>query len=120
MRVFTIRTIWKRVLLWTGGLTAFAGCATPDGPPLLPTSGPGVFASNYARPAPQTAAGRQRSDDPIRQAAFQEPAAPAEPVRPAPAAEFTTVDDFVRLAVERNPRLAKANLAIDAARGRHL
>jgi cobalt-zinc-cadmium efflux system outer membrane protein len=30
------------------------------------------------------------------------------------------VDDFVRLAVERNPRLARANLAIEAARGRHL
>jgi cobalt-zinc-cadmium efflux system outer membrane protein len=30
------------------------------------------------------------------------------------------MDDFVRVAVERNPRLARANLAIEAARGRHL
>ncbi|WP_010037387.1 TolC family protein [Gemmata obscuriglobus] len=30
------------------------------------------------------------------------------------------MEDFLRLAVEQNPRLAKANLAIDAARGRHL
>jgi outer membrane protein, heavy metal efflux system len=119
MRLFTIRTIWKRSLLWTGGLTAFAtGCAAPDGPPLLPTSGPGLFAHNYARPAP--GASSQRAANPIRQAAFQEPAAPAEPVRPVTVAESATVGDFVRLAVERNPRLAKANFAIDAARGRHL
>jgi cobalt-zinc-cadmium efflux system outer membrane protein len=37
-------------------------------------------------------------------------------VPPAPA----TVDDFVRLAVGRNPRLARADLAIDAAQGRRV
>ena len=30
------------------------------------------------------------------------------------------VDDLVRLAVERNPRVARATIAIDAAQGRYL
>jgi cobalt-zinc-cadmium efflux system outer membrane protein len=46
------------------------------------------------------------------------PSAPDQLV--AQATVPTTVEDFVRLAVEQNPRLARANLAIDAARGRHL
>lgn len=129
MRVFTVRTIWNRTLLWTGGLTAFvAGCASPDGgPPLLPTPAPGSFAYNYSRPSPGTTGGpsvaaRERFEGPVRPASFQTPLVPAGPLRPdpAPPLEPVTVDDFVRLAVERNPRLAKANLAIDAARGRHL
>jgi len=77
-------------------------------------------------PAETAAAWRQsvtpREPAPIRQATFRAPvlvedppAAPAEqrPVQP------TTLDDFVRLAVERNPRLARATFAIDAARGRY-
>ena len=59
----------------------------------------------------------------MQRASFQLPALPGEPDRmPAPdvPAGPLGVDDFVRLAVERNPRLARANLAIEAARGRHL
>ncbi|HVK16010.1 MAG TPA: TolC family protein [Fimbriiglobus sp.] len=55
-------------------------------------------------------------------AAGQPPAAPrlATPPAPVPAvpAPPTGVDDFVRLALERNPRLGRAAFAIDAARGR--
>jgi cobalt-zinc-cadmium efflux system outer membrane protein len=38
---------------------------------------------------------------------------------PAPAAPLA-VDDFVRLAVARNPRIARATIAIDAAQGRYV
>ena len=52
----------------------------------------------------------------IRQVGHQEPVAPsAKP--PGPAA--THVDDWVQLAVARNPRLAKATFAIDAAQGKY-
>lgn len=128
MRVFTVRTIWNRTLLWTGGLTTFAaGCASPDGgPPLLPTPAPSSY--RYSRPAPPgptvaaPVASRQRPDDLVRQASYQNPAEPGGPVRPdpTPPVEPVTVGDFVQLAVERNPRLARANLAIEAARGKYL
>jgi cobalt-zinc-cadmium efflux system outer membrane protein len=45
---------------------------------------------------------------------------PVAHVEPAPAPAQTGVDDLVALAVARNPRLAKATFAIDAARGRHI
>jgi outer membrane protein, heavy metal efflux system len=38
---------------------------------------------------------------------------------PAPTTEPGTVDEFVRLAVARNPRVARATIAIDAAQGRY-
>jgi cobalt-zinc-cadmium efflux system outer membrane protein len=84
-------------------LVLAGGCATPNlDPPLLPPPAPLT-----ARPA-STAAPTATS--PVRQAAHNEPA-------PAPAP--TGVEEFVRLAVERNPRLARAALAVEAARGRH-
>ncbi len=126
MRVFTVRTIGHRARLWAGGLAvSVAGCASPDGgPPLLPTPAPGPFAYNYARPSSPVAPLAARPPTgapPIRQASFQNPAPPGGAVPSIPAAVAPSgVDDFVRLAVERNPRLARANLAIEAARGRHL
>ena len=130
MRIFTLRRLRKRMLACAGGLAAASGCASPvGGPPLLPTPTPAPFVYSYSRPAPPPdpsvappVASRQRADGPVRQTSYQNPAAPGEPVRPdpAPPAGPVTVDDFVRLAVERNPRLTRANLAIDAARGRHL
>lgn len=114
------RTVRRAVLL----AALASGCASPDGgPPLLPTPAPGPFA--YSRPSPSNAqpvASRPRPDGPVRQVSFQNPVAPVEPARPdpVPPTGLVTVDDFVRLAVERNPRLARANLAIEAARGRHL
>jgi cobalt-zinc-cadmium efflux system outer membrane protein len=121
MRVVTVRTVWNRAALWAGGLTTLAaGCASPDGgPPLLPTPAPAPFAYSYARPASASAsppATRPPAAMPVRPASFQTPVPPDAPEPAAPAG----LDDFVRLAVERNPRLARANLAIDAAWGRHL
>ena len=58
----------------------------------------------------------RRADSAIQPVAFQAPASPAAPDPAAPLG----VDDLVRLAVERNPRLSRATLAVDAARGRHL
>jgi cobalt-zinc-cadmium efflux system outer membrane protein len=83
-------------------LVALAGgCATPNlDPPLL-------------SPAPRAAARPLTPAQAIRTVAHDAPA-PAEPVA-APA----RVEEFVRLAVERNPRLARAALAVEAARGRH-
>jgi cobalt-zinc-cadmium efflux system outer membrane protein len=61
----------------------------------------------------------------VRQAAHQEPAAPpqpAGPAKPVPAAAPAPVqvDELVQLAVGSNPRLGKANFAIEAARGRYV
>ncbi len=125
MWAFTVRTIRGRTVLRAAGLVTLAGgCATPDGggPPLVPTPAPAPFA--YARPANPAAppAARPRPDGAVQRASFQTPApsgGPA-PVAVPPSDAPAGVDDFVRLAVERNPRLARANLAIEAARGRHL
>lgn len=119
MRVTTVRTVWNRTRLWAGGFAALAaGCASPDvGPPLLPTPAPAPLAYKPARPIAAVASGtRTPAGPPIRPAAFQNPVPPDTPEPATPAG----LDDFVRLAVERNPRLARANLAIDVARGRHL
>ena len=124
MRVFTLRPLWTRTFACASGLVALAGgCASPDGgsPPLVPTTTPTPFA--YARPSNPAAplAARPRPDGTVQRASFQTPAPPGEPARPNPVPPGpVTMDDFVRLAVERNPRLARANLAIEAARGKHL
>lgn len=122
MRVFTVRTIWHRTLLWSGGLAASAaGCASPvGGPAPAPVSAP--LAGGPSRPAPPAAlAARPQPAGPVRQASFQpSPVGPLDPPAGGAVTGAATVDDFVRLAAERNPRLARAALAIDAARGRHL
>jgi cobalt-zinc-cadmium efflux system outer membrane protein len=57
----------------------------------------------------------------VRQASFRAPPAPQPPAEPVPQPLTPeTLDDFVRLAAERNPRLARAAAAIEAARGRQL
>jgi cobalt-zinc-cadmium efflux system outer membrane protein len=81
------------------------GCAVahnPDGPARwTPTPGP--------TPTARAPAARPRPDlIPVAHAEVEPPAAPE------------TVDDFVFLAVARNPRLARAAFGVDAARGRHL
>jgi len=84
------------------GLAALAGCASPGvGPSLAPVP-QHAAAPRQGAHAPQAA---------VRQVAHAEPAAPVVPPE--------RVEDFVRLALDRNPRLARAELAIEAARGRH-
>jgi outer membrane protein, heavy metal efflux system len=101
-------------------LILVGGCAAPDGgPSLLPTPTP--------RPTAQTATARPYVNSrtarplagPIEPIAFRSPIVPVQLAEPAPPPPGS-VDDFVKLAVERNPRLARAAIAIDAARGRHL
>lgn len=123
---FRIRSIPKRTLFWTGGVAALAGgCVSPDGgPPLAPTPVPGRFAYSYSRPSapPGVPAAGPRAAGPVRPAAFQEPAQPGAPEQqPPPAATGPeSLDDFVRLAITRNPRLSRLSLAIDQAGGRYL
>jgi cobalt-zinc-cadmium efflux system outer membrane protein len=90
--------------LWLGaaaGWLAAGGCS----PPMyhLPNP-PGYHLPAPPQPIPQP----PRS--PVVPAAATEPA----PAPPAPSG----VDDFVRIAVERNPRLARARFGVDAAGGR--
>ncbi len=137
MAGFIVRRIRGRTVLRAAALTALAGgCASPEvGSPLSPMPTPGLLDRAppsptpplaYARPSTPYAppsAYRRLPEGPVQRASFQLPASPGEPERTpttdGPAGPLG-VDDFVRLAVERNPRLARANLAIEAARGRHL
>ena len=118
-----IPTVWRSWLGWRApGLAALlaSGCSTPG----LWEPAPGAWSPPpqarpvTARPAPPGAVGP---------ASFQVPAAP-DP-RPVPAAVSPTaaadprpvvVDELVRLAVERNPRIARATIAVDAAQGRYV
>ncbi len=94
---------WKPRVVLTATVLAASGCALPGPPAFAPTPGPANAPVVRTRPVP----------NPIVPASYQQPALQAD-------APPESIDDFVRLAVERNPRLARANLAIDAARGRHL
>ena len=106
MRVDTHKKAGARVRRRVAALlTLVGGCASPDrGAPFLePTPGPVAL----SRPSAKSQAGI-RPDRLIEPAAFRGPVAP----EPAPNTH-ATVDDFVRLAVERNPRLVRASLAIE-------
>lgn len=93
------------------------GCASRDGgPALFPTPVPGQLATNRSVPQPVSRFRQVDSPNPVQRVSLETPSAPAEVAHPVP----VTMDDFVRLAVERNPRLARANFAIDAARGRYI
>lgn len=99
------RRVLKRAVLVSA---LAAGCSSPGvGPSFAPTPAPARFEQTTAR-APQAA-----RTGAVRQVAHAEPAAEA-----APAVVAERVEDFVRLALDRNPRLARAELAIEAARGR--
>ena len=108
----------------TGVLAAVAaGCATPHG------YDPSV---DVAVPVSLRAAAREPSAGAVRQASYQTPkdappppkgAGPPKAELPAAAADKPRnlgLDDLVRLAVERNPRVAGATIAIDAAQGRYV
>lgn len=108
--------------LFTGGVLScgILGCATtPD-----PVSTPSYTGRplTQARPSPRT------QPSAVTQAAHQEPATPpangekAKAGEPPPVATAAPmqVDELVQLAVGNNPRLGKANFAIEAARGRYV
>lgn len=107
-----------------GGLAAASGCASAKSflDEKLPPPG---FESTAAR-TPSVAAQPPAPGTPrppaILPAGAQVLAAEAQtPAAEVPAAAPPTgIDDFVRLATERDPRLVRATLAIEAARGRHL
>lgn len=102
----------RTLALLVGGvaIAVVAGCAQPGH-------------LTYDPPAPaMTRAAAPQPQPPIVRAGHQEPAgklpvaAPVPPEAPGPVG----VDELVRLAVERNPRLAKATFAIDAAQGKYV
>ena len=74
--------------------------------------------------APATSSNWKPASAPVTQVGFQErvePPAAAPGNAPSPIAEASAdVDELVRFAVGRNPRLARATFAIDEAQGRHL
>jgi len=84
------------------GVKSYLDKALP--PPTLPDSLAVRGAATTKSPQP---------GGPIRQASAEIPVAGQE----APPA---TVDDFVRLAVTQNPRIARATIAIDAAHGQYV
>jgi cobalt-zinc-cadmium efflux system outer membrane protein len=73
-------------------------------------------------PGPRAELPRQLNREPVAPTALAPASAvvPAAHVEPVPVPERAGVDDLIALAVARNPRLAKATFAIDAARGRHI
>jgi cobalt-zinc-cadmium efflux system outer membrane protein len=98
---------WARAL--AVGVIGVGGCAHP---PVAESDPQAVLPHALDR---RTAAndrdGKQAARPKVIPAAQAEPA--VLPVQPG-------LDDLVALAVARNPRLAKATFAIDAARGRHI
>ena len=75
---------------------------------------------NPPTPARQS---QQAPDTPITRASFQEPIGKLlgnTPANPALATGAVEVDEFVQLAVGRNPRIGKATFAIDAAQGKYV
>lgn len=101
-----------------GGLLAIfpSGCSTPG--MLQPVPGP-----QAAEPVGKW----RQSEGAVRQAGYQVPEAPSpRPVLSIKPSGFpdvnraVAIDDLARLAVERNPRIARATIAIDAAQGRYV
>ena len=133
MRRFIGRTAWSGKFLRATGLAALAagGCASPDGaPPLFPSPAPSpaAYGKRDQSPASQMRGPtRAGPADRLQAASFLAPATD-KTVRPADAAEAVgpadlppvAVDDLVRVAVQRNPRIGRATIAIDAAQGRYV
>jgi cobalt-zinc-cadmium efflux system outer membrane protein len=112
----------RRVAGMVGGITrglppalgAFwllaCGCA-PVSAPLGFRHAEPVAVYPHLRAQPVHSATKHRPDSHVVQAQAEIPTAPPAPVE---------VDDFVRLALERHPRLSKAQFAIDAASGKYV
>ncbi len=112
------------VLRTVAGVSLFGviGCATPhSAPPSRYTQVPVSVAPKPVASEPPSAI-RQASftaDEPP--AAKSEPAkAPAAPLAPTVPPGGTGVEELVEFAVGRNPRLAKAALAVEAAVGKYV
>ncbi len=103
----------KRAITLLAALGVSSGCAPialPFG--LHPSEPPSIdwHARSSLTPKSTLPSRTEAAPSPVVQTQSQEPA-----ISPVP----TGVDEFVRLAVERNPRLAKAQFAINAAQGRY-
>ena len=102
----------RRALKRTAGcflLLGLAGCATAPQPGI------------DTRPAVSARTNARLPGSPVRQAAHQEPGGQphADEKGPTATASPVQVDEWVQLAVSRNPRLGKATFAIDAAQGKY-
>ena len=98
-------TSWIHSLV-AGAAVGVAGCGLPAG-----------VSHEQRLPLPTSLQHAARPQNEIKPVAHSEAAAlpvPLAPVGP------TKVDDLVAVAVARNPRLAKATFAIDAAHGRYI
>jgi cobalt-zinc-cadmium efflux system outer membrane protein len=107
----------RRTVLQIAGLAGLlaAGCTLTGGESAVSPDAP-QFAriERYRAPAPVPV-----QPSVIQQASFLTPALPKRDEAPLPDGPLG-VDDLVRLAVERNPRIARATLAVDAAQGRYV
>ncbi len=93
---------WVRAFVAAAAVVV-AGCGLPP-----------VVSHEPRLPLPTRVERDQPPKNGVVQAAHTEPAAIPAPAGPA------RVDDLVAVAVARNPRLAKATFAIDAAQGRYI
>ncbi|MFO0798459.1 MAG: TolC family protein [Gemmataceae bacterium] len=88
------------------GVALAAGCATPE--PWRPTP----------IPAPPPLSALPRDPATIQPVSHETTEAQAPPAAAVPA--VFGLDDLVRFAIDRNPRVARAAIAVDAAQGRYV
>lgn len=98
---------WARALVVV--TVGVGGCAYPP-----------VVETDSRAGLPQALDRRTAANDRGRKQPAPPEIVPAAHVEPATLPVQPGLDDLVALAVARNPRLAKATFAIDAARGRHI
>ena len=95
------RFIASSLLIW------LTGCATPPGP------------ATDSRPILSARVESRSPGSGIRQVAHQEPGGKGGISGSPSATSPAQVDEWVQLALARNPRLGKATFAIDSAQGKH-
>ena len=95
------------------------GCALTDNGPLVAPEAPQFPSIERTAPTYRAAVPSRQSRPEIEQASFLTPVLPKRDQGIVPDGPLE-VDELVRLAVERNPRIARATIAIDAAQGRYL
>ncbi len=99
-------------------LLAGSGCLAPDsGSALVPTPSP-LTQRDWRTTSSKPPVTADAVPGEIQQTSFLSAALPPKAL--ADANLSTNLDDLVRIAVERNPRIARAAIAIDAAQGRYI